>query len=383
MLKNFLNQESKELTPPVQNRRKIFDNLFLLSGENAKLAKAEVLALVKCDRTQGFGGSGGTCFFSPHLVRGEKSTLEKGAKAEKINISNNEDRVLILKSKENIKDLITRLAYTKRIFKLLFSCKKKELIKKFENYPWEKIYQKNFSIRIINLTDGTTESEKFLAKFVWNSVDKPKVNLENPKTPITVILTKNYAHVCLFLQESKENFEKRRAHLRPGLLPISMHPKLARAVVNLTGIRKGEILYDTFCGTGGILIEAGLIGCKTIGYDIYDKALKCAKENLDYFKIKKYRLMKKNALKIKNKINYLATDLPYGKGAKAEKNLENFYLKFLKNLRKILRKKAVIIFPDNVNYKKLIKKAKLKIIGEFDYYIHKSMTKKIVVFGAT
>jgi len=317
------------------------DYVFLLSGENIRLAKAEALAFVK-----------------PYKV---------------------EDRILILESKENIQNLIKRLAYTRKIFKLLFSCSKKELIKKFENYDWNTIYKKDFSIRIINLTNQKVESEKFFAKYVWNSVKKPKVNLENPKTPITIILTRNNAYVCLFLQENKENFDKRKAHLRPGLLPISMHPRLARAVVNLTGIKKGKILYDAFCGTGGIMIEAGLMGMKTVGYDIYDKALKCAKENLDYCKIKNYKLLKKDALTIKNKINYLATDLPYGRGTIAEKNLENFYLKFLKNFKKILRKRAVIIFPDNVNYKKLIKKAKLKIIGEFDYYIHKSMTKKIVI----
>jgi len=317
--------------------------LFLLSGENIRLAKAEALALTK-------------------------------AKDYRF-----EDTVLILKSKENIRNLIKRLAYTKKIFKILFSCKKNKLISYFENYEWNKIYKKDFSIRIINLTDEKTESEKSLAKFVWNSVKKPKVNLENPKTPITIILTKNNAYVCLLLEENKGNFEGRRAHLRPGLLPISLHPKLARAVVNLTGIKKGETLHDTFCGTGGILIEAGLIGCKTIGCDIYNKALKCAKENLDYFKIKNYKLVKKDALKIRNKIDYLATDLPYGRGTIVTQKLENLYLNFLKNLEKILGKRAVIIFPDNVNYKKLIKKAKLKIIGEYDYYIHRSMTKKIVV----
>jgi len=321
--------------------------LFLLSGENAKLAKAEVLALVK-------------------------------AKDYKF-----EDRVLILKSKENIENSIKRLAYAKKIFKILFSCKKNKLIAYFENYDWNKVYKKDFSIRIINLANKKTESEKFFAKFVWNKVKNPKVNLENPKTPITIVLTENNAYACLLLEENSENFEKRKAHLRPGLLPISLHPKLARAVVNLTGIKQGEILYDTFCGTGGILIEAELIGCKTIGYDIYDKALKCAKENLDYCKIKNYKLFKKDALTIKNKINYLATDLPYGRGSIAERDLENFYLKFLKNLRKILRKRAVIIFPDNINYRKLIKNAKLKIIGEFDYYIHRSMTKKIVVLEPT
>jgi len=59
-------------------------------------------------------------------------------------------------------------------------------------------------------------------------------------------------------KELKSGFGKRKPHMRPGFHPSSLNPKLARAFVNLTGIRKGTIV-DMFCGTGGILIEAGLI----------------------------------------------------------------------------------------------------------------------------
>ncbi len=128
--------------------------------------------------------------------------------------------------------------------------------------------------------------------------------------------------------------------------------------------------------------------------------LKKAKINLDYYKIKNYKLLNQDALKIKKKYNNIITDLPYGlntsiwvqEGNKNRKiplkqtnkkekikNLEDFYLKFLKNLKRIMKNKAVIIFPHYVNYKKLIKKANLKIEKEFSQFIHRSLTRRIVV----
>ena len=159
---------------------------------------------------------------------------------------------------------------------------------------------------------------------------------------------------------------------------------------------------DPFCGAGGILIEAGLIGLTPIGCDLYKIMLKKAKTNLDYYKINNYKLINQDALKIKQRYNYIVTDIPYGlntsiwikKGKKNKKislkqtnqkqrikNLEEFYLKFLKNLKKILKKKAVVIFPNYVNYKKLIKKANLKVDKEFSQFIHKSLTRKILVLS--
>ena len=63
------------------------------------------------------------------------------------------------------------------------------------------------------------------------------------------------------------------------------------------------------------------------------------------------------------------------------KNLEQFYLSFLLNLRKILGKRAVIIFPHYVKYKSLVEKAGFKIEREFSQYIHRSLTRKIMVIS--
>lgn len=179
-------------------------------------------------------------------------------------------------------------------------------------------------------------------------------------------------------KELKHLFSKRRPHLRPGYHPSSLQPKLARAFVNLTGIRKGT-LVDCFCGTAGILLEAGLIGINTIGYDIEQDMLDKAEANFKHYKIKNYKLFLKDATTIKRKYNYIVADLPYGH---ATKNIDkDLYLNFLKNLKKILLKKAVIGFPDFAPYKKLIKQAKLKIEKEFTIYLHKKLSKKIIVIS--
>jgi tRNA (guanine10-N2)-dimethyltransferase len=159
---------------------------------------------------------------------------------------------------------------------------------------------------------------------------------------------------------------------------------------------------DPFCGAGGILIEAGLIGLKPIGYDLYKIMVEKSEKNLKHYKIKNYKLVNQDALKIKSKYDYIITDVPYGLNSaiwkkvgkenkkiplkqddrkKGIKNLEGFYLEFLKNLKKIMKIKAVVIFPNYVDYKKLVKKANLKIEKEFSQYIHKSLTRKILVLS--
>jgi tRNA (guanine10-N2)-dimethyltransferase len=334
--------------------------IFLLSKEDLRLAKEEVLSLFNI---------------------------------KKHKLVNN----LLFLDLENIK-LANRLAYTRRIYQFLFETEKKDIIIEIKKYNWMSIYKKDFCVKIHN--KGRLE-EKKLASYIWNKLDKPKVNLKKSKTPIEFFIDKNKVYAAKLINDLKQGFEARKAHKRPELHPTALHPKLARALINLSGARK-EIM-DPFCGMGGILIEAGLIGLKPIGYDLYKIMLEKAKTNLDYYKIKNYKLINEDALKIKNKYNYIVTDIPYGlntsiwirKGNKNKKislkqtnkkqrieNLEDFYLKFLKNLKKTTKKKAVVIFPHYVNYKKLIKKSKFKIEKEFSQFIHRSLTRKIVVLAS-
>ena len=341
------------------------------------------------------------------------------------------DNLLIVDLKDNekeIKKLGKRLALTKSIYKLLFECDADKLIEIMKKYDWNSIYKDSFCLRInylknpikrksineeISLNSQTNkksiknavhkDSEKNLAGYIWRSVNKPKVDLESPKTKIELFIVNDKVYCGLLVKDVNENFESRKAHLRPFPHPSSLHPKLARALVNMTGIKENETLLDSFCGTGGFLIESGLMNIKIVGCDISKSMVKGCKENLRYFRIKRYKIINNNALNIKNKFDYAVTDLPYGlnsnvylrynKNALKDKsnkinlkinkknqikNIEKFYLKFLKKLKKILKKKAVIIFPSYVNYKKLLKSAKFKIEKEFEIYVHRSLTRNII-----
>ena len=50
-------------------------------------------------------------------------------------------------------------------------------------------------------------------------------------------------------------------------------------------VKKNETLLDPFCGTGGILIEAGILGINIIGSDIDKKLVYGCKENLNFYNI--------------------------------------------------------------------------------------------------
>lgn len=62
-----------------------------------------------------------------------------------------------------------------------------------------------------------------------------------------------------------------------GMLP----PKLARMMVNMSGISSGRIL-DPFCGTGVVLQEAALLGFATYGTDLSDKMVDYSHANLEW-----------------------------------------------------------------------------------------------------
>ena len=138
-------------------------------------------------------------------------------------------------------------------------------------------------------------------------------------------------------------FPERKAHLKPSLHPTSLHPALARACVNLTGLKTGTIL-DPFCGSGGILIEAALMNFNIIGYDFDNKQLKRAKNNFNYYKIKNYSLVNDDARNIKGKVDAIITDLPYGQGSKVS-NVKKLYKEFLVHANK-LTNNMVVIFPN-------------------------------------
>ena len=80
--------------------------------------------------------------------------------------------------------------------------------------------------------------------------------------------------------ESVRDFGRRKPTDRPFFQPGSMEPLLARAVANLAGARPGRTVLDPMCGTGGVLLEAGLVGADVLGVDAQAKMVAGARENL-------------------------------------------------------------------------------------------------------
>lgn len=274
------------------------------------------------------------------------------------------------------KGIESRLAFTRSIHQLLFECSKKSLNSAMKKFNWQKIIKNDFFLR---LHHAPNKAAPHLAGFIWHSLSNPRASSES-KTQINLFFIQNQVFCTLKIAEITEHFELRRAHLRPAHHPTGMHPKLARAMINLTGIRKGK-LYDPFCGAGGILIEAGMMGLKPVGYDNVPELVEKAKTNLKHYKIANAVIKLTDSKKIKSPFSYVATDLPYGRGTKKQPLLP-LYTKFASILKRHLKRKAVVMYPHFLDFKRIAKKAGLKILHEFTLPVHQELKRKIVVVKA-
>ncbi|WP_276273717.1 TIGR01177 family methyltransferase [Haloarcula litorea] len=80
--------------------------------------------------------------------------------------------------------------------------------------------------------------------------------------------------------ETVRDFGDRRPTDRPFFQPGSMDPLEARALVNVAGARPGATVVDPMCGTGGLLLEAGLVGARVVGGDAQAKMVRGSRRNL-------------------------------------------------------------------------------------------------------
>ncbi|MFO7711161.1 MAG: DNA methyltransferase [Candidatus Woesearchaeota archaeon] len=249
------------------------------------------------------------------------------------------------------------LAYTKEFHQLLFTCKN---LKQLEEYDWKSIIKGSYRV--------TGKNQKQAAAIIWHSLRKPKVDLDNPETDIHIMGTGPF-FVTELINKNTEDFNARKPHNRPSTLPISLHPKLARCMVNLTGCRE-DTIYDPFCGTGGLLIEAGLSGRRCSGSDIDPIMIRRCRENLNHYLVPA-TLKAKDIMKTKKKYRYIVADLPYFRNTR---KVQHTYSEFIQAIGDILLKRAVITIPHTARIR-----TDLHITHEFTYYIHKTLSKRILV----
>jgi tRNA (guanine10-N2)-dimethyltransferase len=332
--------------------------VFVESGEHEPLADSEIKAVC--------------------------AIFDAGAKTEK------HGRLIIISS-DKIREkqavlMQERLALTKSAGALLFSCSKKEMDKKISGFSWEKEYSSSFSVRIKDINQkeaNITLLEREIGGKIFDILSskgkKPKVSLEQPGTKIEFFFTGKEVFAAKIIAEQKEDFKAREPRFRPGFSPVSMSPKISRCMVNLLQAKKGEAVFDPFCGTGGMLIEAALMGLKAEGSDIDSEMIEKSRANFSFYKING-RIKAGDASSISGKKKFIVCDLPYGVSSFLSEKKQSLYPKFMKALNASLGKRAVLCIKKGSD-EKLIRKGlrSLEIKERFEYYIHKSMTKKIIV----
>ncbi|WP_348613729.1 THUMP domain-containing protein [Halobaculum rarum] len=109
------------------------------------------------------------------------------------------------------------------------------------------------------------------------------VDLDDPDHTLRVLFADDTCLAGWVVAESVRDFSTRRPTDRPFFQPGSMAPMDARAYANLAGAGPGARILDPMCGTGGVLIEAGLVGSDVVGNDAQAKMVRGARENLAHY----------------------------------------------------------------------------------------------------
>ncbi|MDY6768561.1 MAG: hypothetical protein SVW02_00425, partial [Candidatus Nanohaloarchaea archaeon] len=142
-----------------------------------------------------------------------------------------------------------------------------EVLHRFDPENYQKLAAKGveaeerFAVRTVRVddTDAPRELEENVGRIIDNS-SEAGVDLEQPQEAFRVYLVDGEAVLCRVQAEvDRGQFEARQNQFRPFSAPVTIHPRLARALVNLSQVERGGSVLDPFCGTGGILLEAGLI----------------------------------------------------------------------------------------------------------------------------
>ncbi len=106
------------------------------------------------------------------------------------------------------------------------------------------------------------------------------VDLEDPDHVLRAAFAEGRAALGWLAVASVRDFGDRAPTDRPFFQPGSMDPLLARAIANVAGARPGARVVDPMCGTGGVLVEAGLVGANVVGVDAQAKMARGARRNL-------------------------------------------------------------------------------------------------------
>jgi len=337
---------------------------FLLSGEHETLPTSELKAILEAE---------GYAF----------------KRLEKL------DQVLRLEADLNCVEAIKRRAALTRLCGLeLLSCKAEtssiirgvrsislnEVLKDGESFVVRVKRVKSYASKI----DGMALERK-LGELILSETARTRVNLKNPdKTFMGVLTGEKFIFGLKLAEIPPKPFVERRPKKKPFFHPSAMPAKLARCMVNLAKPETGELLFDPFCGTGSMLVEAALVGCRVLGLDIQRRMVRGSFKNLAYFGVKPEGVIVADARNPPiTKVYCLVTDPPYGRSATTfKRTTKQIVEEVLMAVYDMLGegRRVCMAAPKTLNIGQIGTTLGYKHLESHFVYVHRSLTREIAIF---
>ncbi|WP_321508304.1 methyltransferase domain-containing protein [uncultured Methanoregula sp.] len=221
-------------------------------------------------------------------------------------------------------------------------------------------------------------SQKEFERLIGTMISGP-VSLKDPEVEYRAILSEDrcyFGRVLFTIDRSA--YDERNPGKRDFFHPGVMMPRMARTLVNLACVRPSDILLDPFCGTGGILIEAGLVGARSIGSDFDPMMVVGCRRN-----IQDPELLLADATRLpfgSHSIDSIVTDLPYGQSVCIKKTdtMDRLYADALDEICRILKpgRRAVIVTHKDISG---LAADHMTVLQRHDQRVHKSLTRRVLV----
>lgn len=304
-------------------------------------------------------------------------------------------RILVVDTDaRSAKTAVERAAYTKLCCQLITVAKTSndDILNSITREDVAKIFPKEvktFAVRgkrIYGARVDRPSIEKGLGARILELVPGLRVDLKNPNILILFVSEPSATFIGMLVHSKPKNFfSDRIAGRRPFSLPSAMQPDFSRAMVNLAEVKLGGRILDPFSGTGGIMIEAGLLGYEVYGIELKDWIAEGALKNLKaYLQGEEFMIVgdARKPMFRYNLFDAIITDPPYGRSTTIpSRSIQSLLSKFLSESIQLLRDhgRIVIASPADVELEEIAADHGLKVLETHLARVHGSLVRKVVV----
>ena len=205
------------------------------------------------------------------------------------------------------------------------------------------------------------------------------VDLDDPDHELRALFSNGSCFLAWLAAESVRDFGERKPTDRPFFQPGSMDPLLARALCNLARVQPGDVVLDPMCGTGGVLIEAGLLGARPVGTDAQQKMVVGARQNLAA-SIPEFDVARADATRLPLRdgtADAVIFDAPYGRQSKVETHdLAALVAGALAEARRVTDRCVLVADRD---WRPAARDAGWTVAERFERRVHRSLTRYVLV----